>query len=74
VLTAGGTRLRDLIADEVGSLALTRPRLELAGVTENPVLAGALQTALAAARNDVFDTIQRRTAPTSARPVTRREP
>jgi hypothetical protein len=26
VLTAGGTRLRDLIADEVGSLALTRPR------------------------------------------------
>src|SRR3954471_235059 len=30
VLTAGGTRLRDLIADEVGSLALTRPRLELA--------------------------------------------
>ena len=73
VLTAGGTRLRDQIAEEVGSLALTRPRLELAGVTENPVLAGALQTALAATRNEVFDTIQRRTA-TSARPVTRREP
>ena len=72
VLTAGGTRLRDQIADEVGSLALTRPRLELAGVTENPVLAGALQTALAATRNEVFDTVQRRTAP--ARPVTRREP
>jgi predicted NBD/HSP70 family sugar kinase len=67
VLTAGGTRLRDLIADEVGSLALTRPRLELAGVTDNPVLAGALHTALAATRNEVFDTIQRRT-------VTRREP
>ena len=74
VLTAGGTRLRDQIADEVGSLALTRPRLELAGVTENPVLAGALQTALAATRNEVFDTIQRRTASSSARPITRREP
>ena len=74
VLTAGGTRLRDQIADEVGSLALTRPRLELAGVTENPVLAGALQTALAATRNEVFDTIQRRTVDSSARPVTRREP
>ena len=74
LLTAGGTRLRDLISEEVGSLALTRPRLELAGVTENPVLAGALQTALEATRNEVFDTIQRRTAPSSARPVTRREP
>ncbi len=71
VLTAGGTRLRDQIAEEVGSLALTRPRLELAGVSDNPVLAGALQTALAATRNEVFDTVQRRTA---ARPVTRREP
>ena len=74
LLSAGGTRLRDLIAEEVGSLALTRPRLELAGVTENPVLAGALQTALAATRDEVFDTIQRRTATSSARPVTRREP
>ena len=74
VLTAGGTRLRDQIAEEVGSLALTKPRLELAAVTENPVLAGALETALAATRNEVFDTIQRRTATSSARPVTRREP
>jgi predicted NBD/HSP70 family sugar kinase len=68
VLTAGGTRLRDRIAEEVGSLALTRPRIELAGVLDNPVLAGALQTALAATRNEVFDTIQRRTA------AIRREP
>lgn len=74
VLTAGGTRLRDQIADEVGSLALTRPRLELAGVTENPVLAGALQTALADTRDEVFDTVQRRAASSSARPITRREP
>jgi predicted NBD/HSP70 family sugar kinase len=77
VLTAGGPRLRDLIDEQVGSLALTRPRLELAAVTERPVLAGALQTALAATRNDVFDTIQprgrRRVAPSTARAVTRRE-
>ena len=74
VLTAGGTRLRDLIADEVGSLALTRPRLELAAVGDEPVLAGALQTALVATRNEVFDTIQRRVAQHPARPATRREP
>ncbi len=75
VLTAGGPRLRDLIDDEVGSLALNRPRLELAGVVDNPVLAGALGTALAATHNEVFDTVQRRTAPSSsAQPITRREP
>jgi predicted NBD/HSP70 family sugar kinase len=77
VLTAGGPRLRDLIDEQVGSLALTRPRLELASVADRPVLAGALQTALAATRNDVFDTIQprdrRRSAPSAARAVTRRE-
>jgi predicted NBD/HSP70 family sugar kinase len=73
VLTAGGQRLRDLIDDEVGSLALNRPRLELAGVTDNPVLAGALNTALAATHNEVFDTV--RTAPSStAQHITRREP
>ena len=74
VLTAGGNRLRDLIADEVGSLALTRPRLELAAVGDDPVLAGALQTALVATRNEVFDTIQRPAAQHPARPATRREP
>ncbi len=74
VLAAGGTRLRDLIDEQVGSLALTRPRLELSGVAEHPVLAGALQTALAATRNDVFDTIQSRPAQSVKRPVTRREP
>ena len=75
VLTAGGPRLRDLIDEEVGSLALNRPRLELAGVADNPVLAGAIDTALAVTRNEVFDTIQRRTAPSNTqRPITRREP
>jgi predicted NBD/HSP70 family sugar kinase len=74
VLTAGGPRLRDLIDEQVGSLALTRPRLELTGVADSPVLAGALQTALSATRNDVFDTIQPRGQHRPARHATRREP
>ena len=60
------------IADELGSLAAARPRLELAGVRDGPVLAGALHTALTAARDDVFDTVRHHPSPGSARPVTRR--
>ncbi|MGC4111579.1 MAG: ROK family protein [Nocardioides sp.] len=71
---AGGERLRSVISDELGSLAATRPRLELADVREGPVLTGALHTALAAARDDVFDTVRHLASPGSARPVTRRTP
>jgi predicted NBD/HSP70 family sugar kinase len=71
---AGGERLRSTIADELGSLAATRPRLELAAVQEGPVLTGALHTALASARDDVFDTVRHLASPGSARPVTRRTP
>ena len=71
---AGGERLRSAIADELGSLAATRPRLELADVREGPVLTGALHTALTAARDDVFDTVRHHASPGSARPVTRRSP
>jgi predicted NBD/HSP70 family sugar kinase len=69
---AGGDRLRAEIADELGSLAATRPRLELAAVRVAPVLSGALHTALTAARDDVFDTVRHHVSPGSARPVTRR--
>ena len=69
---AGGDRLRAEIADELGSLAATRPRLELAAVRDRPVLTGALHTALTAARDDVFDTVRHHSSPGSARPVTRR--
>jgi predicted NBD/HSP70 family sugar kinase len=69
---AGGDRLRSAIAEELASLAATRPRLELAAVREGPVLAGALHTALTAAREDVFDTVRHHASPGSARPVTRR--
>ena len=70
----GGARLHDAVADELGSLAATRPRLELAAVRESPVLTGALHTALTAARDDVFDTVRHRANPGVARPVTRRTP
>ena len=55
-------RLLDLIADELGSLAAARPRLALASVRDRPVLAGALHTALASARDEVFDTVRQPTA------------
>jgi len=57
ILTAGGPRLLALVADELGSLAAARPRLELAQVHDRPVLAGALRTALDATRDEVFDTV-----------------
>jgi predicted NBD/HSP70 family sugar kinase len=68
---AGGDRLRAAVADELASLSASRPLLELAAVREGPVLAGALQTALTAARDDVFDTVRHLT-PGNARIVTRR--
>jgi predicted NBD/HSP70 family sugar kinase len=71
---AGGERLRSVVAEELGSLAATRPRLELAAIQEGPVLTGALHTALASARDDVFDTVRHLANPGSARPVTRRTP
>ena len=73
VLTAGGPRLRDLIADELGSLAAARPRLELASVQDRPVLAGALHTALdLGSGRGLRHRPQLTTEPGHARPVTRR--
>jgi predicted NBD/HSP70 family sugar kinase len=74
VALAGGERLRSAVGEELASLSAGRPRLELAGVREGPVLTGALHTSLAAARDDVFDTVRHLTSPGSARPVTRRSP
>lgn len=74
VAQAGGERLRAAVADELSSLAAGRPRLELTGVRDGPVLTGALHTALAAARDVVFDTVRHLASPGSARPVTRRSP
>ncbi|CAM5258086.1 ROK family transcriptional regulator OS=Streptomyces tendae OX=1932 GN=GUR47_09120 PE=3 SV=1 [Streptomyces tendae] len=55
-LTAGGEALRDLVRDELEELAASRPRLAVGDVTEDPVLRGALESALATTRDEVFDT------------------
>ncbi|MEY9488544.1 putative NBD/HSP70 family sugar kinase [Streptomyces calvus] len=55
-LTSGGEVLRALIQDELEELAAPRPRLVLGDVREQPVLRGALESALAATRDEVFDT------------------
>ncbi|QMU68094.1 ROK family transcriptional regulator [Streptacidiphilus sp. P02-A3a] len=53
---AGGEELRALVQDELTGLAVPRPRLALSTVQGSPVVAGALQTALATARESVFTT------------------
>ncbi|MEW2446258.1 ROK family transcriptional regulator [Streptomyces parvulus] len=55
-LAAGGETLRELVRDELEELAASRPRLVVGDVTDHPVLRGALESALAATRDEVFDT------------------
>ncbi|MEU6916030.1 ROK family transcriptional regulator [Streptomyces olindensis] len=56
VLTSGGEALRALVQAELEELAASRPRLVVGGVREHPVLRGALESALATTRDEVFDT------------------
>jgi predicted NBD/HSP70 family sugar kinase len=56
VITAGGERLRGLIQEELAELAAPRPRVLMTAIHEDPVLAGALQSALTTTRDEVFDT------------------
>ncbi|MFF3558847.1 ROK family protein [Streptomyces sp. NPDC002574] len=56
VIAAGGEPLRALVQAELAELAVPRPRLVLGAVPEHPVLSGALQSALATTRDEVFDT------------------
>ncbi|GGZ92878.1 ROK family transcriptional regulator [Streptomyces subrutilus] len=56
VIAAGGEPLRALLEAELAELAPSRPRLVAGQVTERPVLHGALESALAATRDEVFDT------------------
>jgi predicted NBD/HSP70 family sugar kinase len=58
-LTAGGEVLRGLVQAELEELAASRPRLVMGDVREHPVLRGALERALAATRDEVFDTSSR---------------
>ncbi|GED86999.1 ROK family transcriptional regulator [Streptomyces sp. 6-11-2] len=55
-LTAGGEVLRALVQAELEELAASRPRLVVGDVREHPVLRGALESALAKTRDEVFDT------------------
>ncbi|MCX5420857.1 ROK family transcriptional regulator [Streptomyces sp. NBC_00078] len=55
-LTMGGEVLRALVQAELEELAASRPRLVVGDVREHPVLRGALESALAATRDEVFDT------------------
>ncbi|SCK18448.1 ROK family transcriptional regulator [Streptomyces sp. WMMB 322] len=59
VLAAGGERLRRLVQDELTELAVPRPALKLGTVTGEAVLHGALESALATTRDEVFDTSRR---------------
>ncbi|ORT61974.1 ROK family transcriptional regulator [Streptomyces sp. CB03238] len=56
VIVAGGEPLRERVQAELAELAASRPRLVIGGVRQHPVLRGALESALAATRDDVFDT------------------
>ncbi|MER7463510.1 ROK family transcriptional regulator [Streptomyces sp. NPDC097981] len=59
VTAAGGDVLRELVETELADLAPSRPRLVSGTVRERPVLRGALESALAATRDEVFDTSRR---------------
>ncbi|MFE4262117.1 ROK family transcriptional regulator [Streptomyces sp. NPDC056883] len=56
---AGGEPLRELLEAELADLAPSRPLLVTGEVRERPVLRGALESALAATRDEVFDTSRR---------------
>ncbi|MFE6908109.1 ROK family transcriptional regulator [Streptomyces erythrochromogenes] len=53
---AGGEPLRELLEAELAELAPSRPRLVPGEVLRRPVLRGALESALATTRDEVFDT------------------
>ncbi|MFJ1704140.1 ROK family transcriptional regulator [Kitasatospora sp. NPDC088346] len=56
VPTAGGERLRELVQDSLARIAMPRPEVRSSTVPGSPVLHGALQRALATARDAVFTT------------------
>ncbi|MEU8622972.1 ROK family transcriptional regulator [Streptomyces sp. NPDC048623] len=55
-VSPGGEPLRSRVQTQLADLAASRPRLVLAAVDRDPVLRGALESALAATRDEVFDT------------------
>ncbi|MFD3516801.1 ROK family transcriptional regulator [Streptomyces sp. NPDC058657] len=59
VVASGGEPLRALVQTELADLAAPRPRLVIGEIQQDPVLRGALQSALEATRDEVFDTTSR---------------
>ncbi|AUY54150.1 ROK family transcriptional regulator [Streptomyces sp. CB01881] len=53
---AGGERLRALVEEELARISIARPEVRISALPGSPVLTGALQRALAAAREAVFST------------------
>ncbi|MFI1201951.1 ROK family transcriptional regulator [Streptomyces sp. NPDC020883] len=53
---AGGEALRALVEAEFTGLALPRPEIRISDIAGDPILTGALRTALAETRDAVFDT------------------
>lgn len=51
---AGGAELAERVQHEVAAITLVRPRVVPTGLTEEPILRGALRTALDAVRDEVF--------------------
>ncbi|MBO1334038.1 ROK family transcriptional regulator [Streptomyces sp. VRA16 Mangrove soil] len=56
VAQAGGDALRERVERELTGLALPRPLLRISELADDPILTGALRTALTQARDTVFDT------------------
>ncbi|MEV0785041.1 ROK family transcriptional regulator [Streptomyces sp. NPDC050423] len=56
LISRGGEPLRGRVAAELAELAASRPRLIAGEVIHRPVLRGALESALATTRDEVFDT------------------
>ncbi|WP_406149071.1 ROK family transcriptional regulator [Streptomyces sp. NBC_01012] len=56
VAQAGGEELRTRVEAEMTGLALPRPLLRISDIKGDPILTGALRTALAQARDTAFDT------------------
>ncbi|WP_328900193.1 ROK family transcriptional regulator [Streptomyces sp. NBC_00441] len=56
LFSRGGEQLRARVAAELAELAASRPRLLAGDVIHRPVLRGALESALATTRDEVFDT------------------
>ncbi|MEU4794251.1 ROK family transcriptional regulator [Streptomyces sp. NPDC023327] len=56
VAQAGGDKLRVRVEEELTGLALPRPQIRVSELAGDPILTGALRSALTQARDQVFDT------------------